>query len=258
LGKHIKSASPEELKKQGLVQGFISPVGMKGNPLPFIADHSIKDVKNFVTGANEPAKDYVNVNVGRDFTVEDFTDLVSVEKGFKCSKCGHELGEVKAIEAGNIFKLGTKYSEDFDLYFMDEDGKNKPVVMGCYGIGNTRLLGTVVEALSDDKGIIWPKSIAPYQVHIVRIGPEDETVNAADKLYDDLVKEGAEVLYDDRDESAGKKLNDADLIGVPLRLVVSSRNLKGDSVEWKVRSEKDGKQVKVNEVVKEVKKWVKK
>lgn len=273
LGKHVKAASPAELKELGLVQGFISPVGLskvegglkhaaevkadgKELDIPFIADHSIKGVKNYVTGANKAGVDLVNVNLGRDFFIEDFTDLVAVTEGFACNKCGGALQEITAVEAGNIFKLGTKFAKDFDLKFTDEDGTQKPVIMGCYGIGNTRLLGTIVEAMHDDNGIIWPKSVAPFAVHIVRLGPDQETVKAADKLYDELTEQGVEVLYDDREESAGIKFNDADLIGIPLRLVVSSRNLKDGKVEWKERSESEGKQVDLNETVDEVIKWL--
>ncbi len=273
LGKHVKAASPDELKELGLVQGFISPVGLskvegglkhgaeimtdgKELDIPFIADHSIKGVKNYVTGANKQNVDLVNVNLGRDFFIEDFTDLVAVSEGFECNKCGGALREIKAVEAGNIFKLGTKFAEDFDLKFTDEDGKQKPAIMGCYGIGNTRLVGTIVEAMHDENGIIWPKSVAPFAVHIVRLGPDDDTIKAADKLYAELCEKGVEVLYDDREDSAGVKFNDADLIGVPLRLVVSSRNLKDGKVEWKERAQTEGKQIDLDQTVDEVIKWL--
>lgn len=276
LGQNARAATPDELKELGLAQGFISPVGVpavKGGvkhaaevqatdskgikkgaktPLPFIGDHSIKSVKNFVTGGNKPGVDLVNVNLGRDFTVSDFTDLVLVEEGFHCKECGSPLTEEKAIEAGNIFKLGTKYSESFELYFTDEKGQRQLVVMGCYGIGSTRLVGTVVEASHDDKGIIWPKSVAPYLVHLVTLGADDEVMEAAGKLYQDFLHQGVEVLFDDREESTGKKLNDADLIGIPLRLVVSKRTLKEKGVEWKLRSEKEAKVVPLDHIVAEV------
>ncbi len=274
LGQTVKAASPDELKKLGLVQGFISPVGVSkvkgglkhaaevktktgGVEIPFIGDHSIKSVKNYVTGANKINTDLVNANLGRDFFIEDFTDLVAVKEGFTCEECGTPLEELTAVEAGNIFKLGSKFAKDFDLKYTDDDGKQKLVVMGCYGIGNTRLVGTIVEAMHDDKGMIWPKAVAPYHVHICRLGPDDDAVKAADKLYEDLVKEGIEVFYDDREESAGVKLNDADLIGIPLRLVVSARNLKDGKVEWKERTDKEAKFVEAEKVVAEVKKWLK-
>lgn len=273
LGKVVRAASPEELKALGLVQGYISPVGMPrveggikhaaevkgaGNAsLPFIADHSIRGVKNFVTGANKQDVDLVNVNLGRDFTVDDFTDLVSVEEGFHCKRCGHSLKEAKAIEAGNIFKLGTKFTKDFDVQYVDEKGEKHLVWMGCYGIGNTRLIGTIVEACHDDKGMIWPKSVAPFLVHLISLGNDEESRKAADDIYRDLIKKKIEVLYDDRDESAGVKFNDADLIGMPLRIVVSPRTLKEQSVEWKLRNEPASRLVKVADLLKEVVKFKK-
>lgn len=261
----LRTASAKELEELGLVQGFISPIEMpkvkggakhapaedrRGGGLTFVADHSIKEVKNMVTGANEKNMDLVNVNVGRDFVIENFGDFVTVEKGFQCTKCAMPLEEVKAVEAGNIFKLGTKYSKNFDLYFTDEKGERKLVVMGCYGIGTTRLVGTIVEASHDEKGIIWPKSVAPYLVHLVSLGMDEAVRGQAEKIYSELQKAGVEILYDDRDVSAGKKFNDADLIGIPLRLTVSNRTLKEDSAEWKLRHEKDGKMVKLGELQK--------
>ncbi len=283
VGSEVHPASKEDLAAIGLIPGFISPVGLpkvegglkhaaevKGNDkgvkevvhgntaLPFIGDQSIRNVKNFVTGANKRNLDLVNVNLGRDFTVEEFVDVVSIEAGFACSKCDSKLEEVTAIEAGNIFKLGTKYSEAFDLNFTDEKGKRQLVTMGCYGIGTTRLVGTIVEASHDEKGIIWPKSVAPFHVHLIALGAEkdSEVKKEAEKLYETMMKEHVEVLYDDRDESAGKKFNDADLIGIPLRIVISSRTLKEQSVEWKMRSEKDGHNIKLNDVMIEIKSWL--
>ena len=258
FGKSLRSASPDVLKKAGLVQGYISPV----NPpegLSFVADHSIKAVKNFVTGANAPAKDYVNANLGRDFQIKDFSDFLNVKGAFRCSTCDKDLKEMTAVEAGNIFKLGTKFSEDVGFTVAGPDGKPQPVVMGCYGIGNTRLVGTIVEASHDDDGIIWPLSVAPYHVHIVSLGSDDTVVKAAEKLYQDLLDEDVEVLYDDRDESAGIKFKDADLLGIPLRLVVSKRSLEAGGVEWKERaSGAKGKatSAKVENVVKDVLKFV--
>lgn len=257
LKKQLRAASPEILKDAGLVQGYISPVNLpKKVKLSFVADHSIKNVKNFVTGANAYAKDYVNVNLGRDFTVEDFTDLVEVKSGFLCKKCGNALTEIKAVEAGNIFKLGTRYSDAFGVNFSDKDGKSKPVIMGCYGIGNTRLMGTIVEALADDNGMLWPLSVAPYSIHLITIGADKEVMEKAEKLYRDLGKSDIEVLYDERDDSPGVKLKDADLIGIPLRLVISKRTLAQDGVEWKKRNEKDSKIVKFSNLIKEVEGFV--
>lgn len=168
-----------------------------------------------------------------------------------CPKCGGKLTEEKAVEAGNIFILGKKFSNDFGLKFTDKDGKQKEITMGCYGIGNTRLVGTVVEASHDEKGIIWPKSIAPYAVHLLTLGSVDAKVTeAVEKLYKDLQEKGVEVLFDDRDESVGKKLNDADLIGIPLRVVVSKKTLEKNGLEVKKRSEAKSEIIAASELSK--------
>lgn len=243
LKERVRVASKEELKEAGLVMGFISPIN---SALPFIGDHSIKYVKNFVTGANELNKDLVNVNVGRDFTVKEFIHLA--DTALYCPKCGKELKEEKAVEAGNIFKLGKKYSNDFGLKFTDSEGKNHEITMGCYGIGSTRLIGTVVEACHDEKGIIWPKEISPFQAHLIDLGKDAEVTQAAENLYKELSDKKIEVLFDDRDESVGKKLNDADLIGIPLRIIVSKKTLEKSGAEVKLRSEKETKIVPFDDI----------
>ena len=166
------------------------------------------------------------------------------------SEDGQPMTEGKGIEVGNIFQLGTHYSTRMArAVFTDSDGKGKPYYMGCYGIGIGRTMGTVVEVHNDDKGILWPKSVTPYHVHLISLqGGEKE----AEKLYEDLKKAGIDVLYDDRDERPGMKFNDADLIGIPLRLVVSKRTIEKDGVEWKERSAKDSSEVKLSEVIKRV------
>lgn len=251
--KRLRPASAEQLLKLGLVQGFISPVD--NDLISFVADFSIQNVKNFCTGANEKDMDILNVNLGRDFAIKDFADFIEVKGGFLCGKCGSELSEEKAIEAGNIFKLGTKYSEAFDLKVQGRDGKLTTVIMGCYGIGNTRLLGTIVEACHDTNGIIWPKSVAPYLIYLISLGNDEKVKKTAEKLYEDFVQTSLEVLYDDRDESAGKKLKDADLIGIPLRIVVSSRTLEKDSVEWKERKRMKAEVVPVKELMERFNAW---
>lgn len=249
--KRLRPANAEQLLKLGLTQGFISPVD--NALISFVGDFSIQNVKNFCTGANEKDMDILNVNLGRDFTIKDFADFVEVKGGFLCGKCGSELSEEKAIEAGNIFKLGTKYSEAFDLKVQGRDGKLVTVIMGCYGIGNTRLLGTIVEACHDPNGIIWPKSVAPYLIHLISLGNDEKVKRAAEKLYEDFIQASLEVLYDDRDESAGKKLKDADLIGIPLRIVVSSRTLGKDSVEWKERKRMEAEVIPMKELMEKIK-----
>lgn len=255
----VRPATKEELEKYDLVAGFISPVANDATPLEtisFIADHSIKTMKNFVTGANKHGEDWANVNIGRDFDIKDFADFVEVKHGFMCPQCGKQLHEETAVEAGNIFKLGTKFSEDFNLYFTDSDGKQKPVIMGCYGIGNTRLLGTIVEASHDKNGIIWPKEVAPYHVHLIQLGDDENVKAMSEKLYESLRSHHIEVLFDDRDARAGEKFNDADLIGNPIRLVISKRTLEKNSVEWKRRDKEKSENIAFDDVISHVQEYL--
>ncbi len=178
-------------------------------------------------------------------------EIATVKDGDACPKCGDgKIKEVKAIEVGNIFKLSTRFADDFGFNFTDETGKSQQVWMGCYGIGISRLAGSIVEVHHDEKGIIWPKSVAPFQVHLVSLGSKDETVRArvldvVESLHADLEKAGVEVLWDDRDASPGEKFADADLIGIPLRIVISEKSLKEDSVEWKERHSSESMLVNV-------------
>lgn len=245
LEQEVRVADAADLKAAKLAVGFISPVGVG---IPCIADHSVKYVKNFCTGANKPQRDLLNVNLGRDFQIKAFAHFADVQ--LKCPTCKRVIKEEKAIEAGNIFKLGTKYSDAFDLTYTDEQGAAHRIIMGCYGIGSTRLMGTIVEASHDEKGIIWPASIAPYQVHLLHLGKEPEVKEAALELYKKLQGQGVEVLYDDRDESAGKKLNDADLIGIPVRVLVSKKTLEKKGVEIKRRAEAKSEIVSELDIVK--------
>ena len=163
-----------------------------------------------------------------------------------------------AIEVGNTFKLGTKFSDAFKLEYTDEKGKKKKVIMGCYGIGTTRLVGAIVERFNDKDGIIWPKNVAPYQVHMIHLGEDKKVHKTASALYNKLQQRGIEVLYDNRhDARAGEKFADADLIGIPLRLVVSERTLKKDSVEWKERGSEDAKNIKMDKLAGAVEKYLK-
>jgi prolyl-tRNA synthetase len=191
------------------------------------------------------------------------TEVATVKNGDKCPNCGAALHTTKGVEAGNIFDLGSKFSEAFKLEFTAEDGTRKPVLMGCYGIGTTRLVGTIVEALHDEKGIRWPKSVAPFAVQLVTLNAKDESVreqimSTAAELHEGLVAAGVEVLWDDRaDVSPGAKFADADLLGMPLRLVVSEKTLKEDAVEWKARTSDDAKLVNAEDVLEEVQAFVK-
>lgn len=245
--ENVRSAKPKELEQLGLVMGFISPVG--NEKIPFVGDESVATVKNWVTGANKENVDLVGVNLGRDFTLKEITHLAELDEAAICKAAGCDAKVYKAIEAGNIFQLDSVYSDAFGLKYTDEDGKEQPIIMGCYGIGVTRLLGTIVEVHNDEHGIIWPKSVTPYHVHLVSLGNSEEVEDAAEAVYEELSDAGYDVLYDDRDERAGKKFNDADLIGIPVRVVVSERNLKEGQYEWKLRSEDEALQVPKDDLV---------
>lgn len=191
------------------------------------------------------------------------SEVATLKEGDACPKCGGVLSTVKGIEVGNIFDLGTKYSDAFDLNFVDETGERKRVLMGCYGIGTSRLVGSIVEANHDDRGMIWPKSVAPFHVHIVTLNSKDDAVKenimgTADDLVRDLEAQGVEVLWDDREDVApGAKFADADLIGVPLRLIISEKSLKEESVEWKERHESESRLVKLSDAVESIKSFLK-
>jgi prolyl-tRNA synthetase len=180
------------------------------------------------------------------------SEIATHKAGDACPMCKATLVTTKGIEVGNIFDLGTKYSDAFKLEVTNESGERQRVLMGCYGIGTSRLVGAIIESSHDEKGMIWPKSIAPALVHLVRIGEDAESVAAADALYDELRKNGISVFYDDRDASAGAKFADADLMGMPLRLTVSKRTLSTSSVEWKVRTEAEAKHVAQESVLTDV------
>lgn len=184
-------------------------------------------------------------------------EVATLGEGDKNPENGEILALKTGVEVGNIFDLGTKFTEAFDVAFQDEDGERRTAVMGCYGIGTTRLVGTIVEASHDEKGIVWPMNVAPFHVHVVSLRSKDEAVQSrinsvAQEIYDGLWAAGVEVLWDDRDASPGEKFADADLIGLPLRLVVSEKTLKEDSVEWKPRTESEAKLVKIADVVEQV------
>jgi len=244
----LRMATEDEVIEAGIVPGAASPVGIKG--IKVIADDSVTSGSNFVAGANKPETHLKNVNYPRDFKADIITDIARASAGDICSRCGKELQSSHGIEVGHIFKLGTFYSEKMNAVFIDRDGQPRPIIMGCYGIGPSRLLAAVIEQNHDDKGIIWPPAIAPYQVHICPLYREGSGVaEAADKLYADLTAEGIEVLLDDRAESPGVKFNDADLLGIPLRVTVSPRSLEKNSVEVKQRSEKESRLLPLNDAV---------
>jgi prolyl-tRNA synthetase len=218
----------------GAPVGFAGPVGLK---VPFVADIALKGQQNFVTGANEADAHYVGVNFGRDLSVPQFIDLHVFTPVERCPRCGGEVEFMRGIEVGHVFKLGTKYSTAMGASFLDAEGRERPMIMGCYGIGVSRILAAAVEQSFDEDGIIWPLQMAPFQVAIVPTNyAAAELREVADRLHDGLEALGLEVLLDDREERAGVKFKDFDLIGIPLRLTVGPKGLARGEVELKIRS----------------------
>ncbi len=244
------------LEVTGAPTGFAGPVGLDN--IMIIADYSIKNVVNGITGANKKDQHLTGVNPGRDFNVKRYEDLRIVKDGELCPKCGQPLVVRRGIEVGHIFKLGTKYTQSLGATFLDEKGVEKPIIMGSYGIGITRTLGAIIETNHDDKGITWPLAVAPYHVIIVSVNCNDQESSAfCEKVYDDLKSAGIEVIMDDRKERPGVKFNDADLIGVPIRVTIGPRGIKKDSVEIKLRKTGKESMVHVSQVVNNVEEMVK-
>jgi prolyl-tRNA synthetase len=242
----LRPALEAEIRAVGAEPGYGSPLGVEGAIV--VADDAIVDSPNLVAGANEVGFHFVNVNYGRDFEADVVADLASAEDGSPCPECGAAMRAERGVEVGNIFKLGTRYSEAFGASFLDAGGERKPIIMGSYGIGVGRLLACVAEEHRDEDGLVWPVSIAPYQVHLVVA----EAGEPADGLYEELGSTGVEVLYDDRRESLGAKFKDADLIGIPLRLTLTPRSLQRGGVEVKGRADKESHIVPVDDVVETV------
>ena len=253
---NLRLATDEEVKEAGLVAGSASPIGLNG--IKRVADSSITQGSNFAVGANQLDMHLINANYPRDFEVDLLTDFALAQDGHGCIRCGTALEATRGVEVGHIFKLGTFFSEALGAHFLDTEGQQQPIIMGCYGIGVGRLLAAAIEQNHDDKGILFPTPIAPYQVHLVGLNmSNDAVVRAADELYHKLWSAGIETLYDDRrEEAAGAKLNDADLIGLPLRMVVSPRSLGQDSVEMKARNSTEAKNVPLTDAVEEASKLV--
>jgi prolyl-tRNA synthetase len=246
--KELRLATDGEVEGAGFVAGFASAVGLKG--VKSVADDSIKLGANFVVGANRPDYHMLNANYSRDFEPDVIADIALAQAGHDCRRCGTPLEGKRGIEVGHVFKLGTVFSESLEAGFLDQDGAQQPVVMGCYGIGVGRLLAAAIEQNHDEKGIVFPMAIAPYQVHLVALHVENpDVVKAAEDLYQRLQEAGLDVLYDDRSETAGVKFNDADLLGFPIRIVASPRNLNQGSVEVKPRHENDAQLVALEHVV---------
>jgi prolyl-tRNA synthetase len=239
----LVEANDEDLAKIGTKRGYVHSWGHEN--AKNVGDISLKQVRNLVGGQKDENKDTVDVNYGRDFECEILADIAMAQAGSKTEDGNGVLEEKRGIEVGNIFQLGYHYTKLMTgANFVDEDGKEKPYYMGCYGIGLGRTMAAIAEVYHDEKGLVWPKQVAPFQVHLVTLKGGEEQ---GQKIYDGLIAKGIDVLWDDRDESPGVKFSDADLIGIPIRLVVSART--GDKVEYKLRNEKESSLLSIEEAI---------
>ncbi|MGP3777444.1 proline--tRNA ligase [Halanaerobium saccharolyticum] len=250
----LRAAEEEEFAELfNSAAGFIGPVDL--DQVRIVADQRLKSMSGAVVGANEKDYHLKNVKAGRDFEVEAFTDLRSVRGGERCPKCDQGKLSIKdGIEVGHIFKLGTKYSENMGANYLDENGKAQPIVMGSYGIGITRLVAAAIEQNNDQYGIKWPKAIAPFQIIILPLGNDDLVQEKSEEIYQNLKAQGWEVLIDDRDERAGVKFNDSELIGIPLRLTIGSRSLENGVVEAMIRENNNKLEIELDNLEAEVEK----
>lgn len=245
-GKNIELANTEEVEKiTNAKVGFAGPIGIS---IPVLIDQDILKMKNFVVGANKTDYHYINANI-RDIENYTVANIKEVKDGDICPKCGEKLVFKKAIEVGNTFLLGDKYSRSLDFTYLDQDNKEKYPVMGCYGIGIERVMASYVEQHNDEKGMIWPLNLAPYQVAIVLLNKDAE--NYANELHDLLEEKGISVILDDRDERAGVKFNDMDLVGIPIRITIG-KGYVNEKVELKLRKENESKEISVKDIVKEI------
>jgi prolyl-tRNA synthetase len=234
-------------KVTGAPVGFAGPVGIGCN---YIADHDIAAIASAITGANEKDAHLTGVIPGTHFELSETFDLRNATAQDPCPKCSKPLEIVHGIEVGHVFKLGTKYSESLDASFVDREEKRHPIIMGCYGIGVTRVVASIVETCHDDGGIIWPLSVAPYTVEIIPLNVTDEQVmTTANGIYDELTAAGVDVLMDDRDQRPGFKFKDADLIGIPVRIVIGGKGLKEGNAEVRLRTESDARKVPLDNAV---------
>ena len=231
----VRYMTDAEAAKAGLVAGSASPIGLNG--VRVVADDLVLLERNLVAGANKPDKHLLNVNYDRDWKADVVEDIALAQEGYLCATCRTPMDLKRGVEMGQVFKLGTRYSEAMGALFLDAEGKQRPAIMGSYGIGVERLLAGAIEANHDEAGIVWPRELAPYDVHIVVLQADRGDVReVADRLYEELQSKGLSVLLDDREETPGVKFNDADLLGMPLRITVSPRNLENGSLELKARA----------------------
>ena len=243
--KEINFASDELISKSNAVPGYTGPINLNSK---IIIDKEVLQMKNFCCGGNKDGYHYINANL-KDFKYDMASDIVNVKENDICPKCGGNLYFKKGIEIGNLFKLGTKYSQKLGLTYLDENNNLKPVVMGCYGLGVGRILASIIEQNNDENGMVLPSNIAPFKVCIVIIDTNDETqVKCANDIYNELNKNGIDVLLDDRDERPGVKFKDMDLIGIPLRITVGKKIIE-NKVEVKLRTNSSFEEVDINNII---------
>ena len=247
FGKGYRMMTDEELEKFGLFKGFIGPVHLPAG-IKLVCDSSLKESKSWACGANEVDYHFTGACPDRDFKVDEWADLVTVLAGDPCPHCGKPLSAARGIEVSQVFQLGTKYSEAIGATFMDEDGKEKPLIMGCYGVGVSRTLAAIVEQHNDENGIIWPVSVAPYEVSVIPLDPKKEDcAKATDRLVQELLDAGLDVVVDDRDERPGFKFADNDLMGFPYQIVIGKRGLKNGTFELKDRATGEREDISIDE-----------
>lgn len=260
--KELRPAREDEIIAVGAVPGYASPKDLEDVLVLVVVDDVIPGSPNLVSGANEEGFHFLNVNYERDYQAGIIADIAAAEDNSLCPECGHPMGIQRGVEVGNIFKLGTRYSEAMGANYLDKNGEMKAVIMGSYGIGSGRLLASVAEEHNDDQGLIWPISVAPYAVHLLvlhkKSKPQDQDSDQIDEndphaiaesLYEQFKSAEIEILYDDRKESPGVKFNDADLIGIPIRLTVSDRSLKSGGIEVKQRRQAEKTIISVEEII---------
>jgi prolyl-tRNA synthetase len=245
----LELAEEEDFKKLSLVKGYMGPVGVKNENLIIVIDESVLSVANSTVGANVEGKHYINVNIDRDYKADIIGDIRMVQASENCPKCSGKLDIARGIEVGQVFKLGKKYSEALNAKVLDQNGKEQHMTMGCYGIGVSRTAAAAVEQNYDEFGIIWPRAIAPFEVDVIPANIKDEAqMEGAEKIYSELLKKSVDVCIDDRNERAGFKFKDADLIGFPLKVIVGKGIAEG-KVEVKIRRSGEAFEVEVEKAV---------
>ncbi len=234
-------------QRPDLIAGYVGPVGLKN--VKIVADQSLRSLRNVVVGANEADHHLVNVNVEKDFDVDIWADIVYAEVGETCVQCKKDsVQKMKGIEVGHIFQLGTKYSSALSANFVDSDGRENPLIMGCYGVGVSRLAAAAIEQNSDDRGMIWPESIAPFDIHLINLNKDENLRELADSIYEEIVQR-VDVLYDDRGVSAGIKFADADLIGIPVQIICGKTLKENGALEVKIRATGERLEIKADGLV---------